>query len=221
MVRKPPRVLDVPDQVSHTSNPEGGEYPSWVPKWFEPRTTLPMTGAFLAGFCDGHFRYFAQVHDNPLAGGARFPRTLSLDGFFVDSTHGVSEVMRFETGDREATVAIMERSWLQLFPFPMTPPPGTRYRDGQPLDVAFCKAVSAYPLGDIMGLIIKSWASQTSIALSDVLGSRSSLSEAVKDGGAKVTSFLRQLNQIRPSSTHPGRISSREYRSFPTTAAFL
>jgi hypothetical protein len=198
MIRKSPRRLDVLDYVSHTSDPEGGsEYPSWVPKWFEPRPSQPMTEVLSTGFCDGHFRYFAEVHDNPLMGGARLPRTLSIDGFFVDSARGVSDVMRYETRQPEDTVATMDRSWSQIFPFPMTPPPkSTHYRDGQPLDLAFCKAVSAYPLGNAASWMVENWDKGADVTAfpSD---SESRLSAACEDDGARAKAFLQQLNTIR------------------------
>ncbi|KAL6859797.1 hypothetical protein ACO1O0_003821 [Amphichorda felina] len=202
MVRKSPRVLDVLDHVSHASNAEGGEYPSWVPKWFEPRITQTMSGAFLAGFCDGHFRYFAEVHDNPLMGTARDPRTLSIDGFFVDNAYSVSDVLRYETRDINDTVAVIERAWSQLFPFRMspTPTPSARYRDGQPLDLAFCKTVSAHPLGDGMSLVTENRApGSTTLTLPDDFGSQ--ISAAAKDGGARARSFLNQLNRLRAKPT--------------------
>ena len=89
MIRKSPRVLDVLTHVMHTTNPEEGEYPSWVPKWFEPKTNQLMQGYFLAGFCKGHFRYFAEVHDNSVRSPAQFPRILSIDGFGVDTVHTI------------------------------------------------------------------------------------------------------------------------------------
>ncbi|KAF7559761.1 hypothetical protein G7046_g4394 [Stylonectria norvegica] len=46
MMRKSPRVLDVLNHVMHTSDPEGGEYPSWVPKWFEPKTCQIIKGYY-------------------------------------------------------------------------------------------------------------------------------------------------------------------------------
>ena len=218
MVRKSPRMLDVLDHVTHSSDPEGGEYPSWVPKWFEPRTTQLMSGTFLAGFCDGHFRYFAEVHDNPLTGTAQFPRTLSIDGFFVDSAHGVSDVLRYETGRLGDAVATIEQAWSQLFPFPMTPPPSRCYRDGQPLDLTFCKTVSARPLGDGMGLITEGWATGGgNLTLPDDFTSQ--FSAALNDGCARAKSFLEQLNRMRTGNTNS--TASNQVEFDPSGASFL
>ncbi|CAM1504816.1 Fc.00g024070.m01.CDS01 [Cosmosporella sp. VM-42] len=150
MLRKSPRVLDVLNHVMHTSDPEGGEYPSWVPKWFEPKTNQIMRGYYLAGFCNGHFRYFGEIHDNPMRGNAVRPRVLSIDGFRVDAVQTVTDIMRFDPADDETTVSIIERTWSQLFSFPIVPRSDSKYRDGQPLDVAFCKTISAYPFGGLI-----------------------------------------------------------------------
>ncbi len=69
-LRRAPRVLDVLSHVQHIEDPSTAGWPSWVPKWFPSRSAsmLGMLPVFSAGFCDGHFRYFAEVHDNPFRG---------------------------------------------------------------------------------------------------------------------------------------------------------
>lgn len=153
MSQRPPRVLNVLDHVSHSTDPEGGEYPSWVPKWFEAKTCLTMKGYFLDGFCDGHFRYFAQVHDNPLVGSSQNPRVLSIDGFKADTIYSVTDVASYHLPDVEAQIRFLKKYWSQLSPFSLTPSPNSGYRDGQPLDAAFCKAISAPPLGDALASV--------------------------------------------------------------------
>jgi hypothetical protein len=65
MVLKQPRVLDILDHVQQLEDPSAGGYPSWMPKWFEPKSCRVLSGCFLAGLCDGHFPYFAELHDCP------------------------------------------------------------------------------------------------------------------------------------------------------------
>jgi len=158
LMSKPPRMLDVLGHLQHNADPSpSDEYPSWVPKWFEPSSCFAMRGAFLAGLCDGHFKSFAELHDTPLRGRPIRPRVLSLDGFRVDVVDKVSDVLEFGFDDNERTVAAVGRAWAQLFPFPMfgaeTPP----YQSGESLGVAFCSALGASSLGFIMGSVIRNF----------------------------------------------------------------
>ncbi|WYZ37190.1 hypothetical protein EsH8_II_000696 [Colletotrichum jinshuiense] len=150
LVRKQPRVLDVLDHVHHIEDPSLTEYPSWVPKWFERRTCFVFKGAYLAGFCDGHFRYFAELHDIPIRDDPVRPRVLSLDGYHVDVVQNTSEPFDFAFGPR-ATLSAILKAWEELFGIPIAPRCGRRYRDGSPLDAAFCKAILAGVLGSIIG----------------------------------------------------------------------
>jgi hypothetical protein len=130
-------------------------------------------------------------------GGARLPRTLSIDGFFVDRIRCVSVVIRYETNQLEDNVATMDRSWSQILPFPETPlPKSTHYRDGQPLDLAFCKAVSGYPLGNAASWGAENWGKGADFtAPSD---SETRLSAACKDDGARASlSSAAQYNPRR------------------------
>lgn len=151
LLRKSPRMLDVLNHVQHRGEPGEGPFPSWVPKWFEPNSAFVFSGAFLAGLCDGHFRYFAELHDCPLQGDAVRPMVLSLDGYQFDAVQLTSEVMAF--GEEEETVGTILGIWAQLFPHPLFPRNSTPYRDGQPLDAAFCRALLTAPLGTVMGLM--------------------------------------------------------------------
>lgn len=152
LLRKSPRMLDALNHVQHNGDPGAGAFPSWVPRWFEPNSAFVFSGAFLAGLCDGHFRYFAELHDCPLGGDAARPLVLSLDGYQFDAVQGTSEVMAFGQDAGETAGTILE-TWAQLFPHALFPRAGASYRDGRPLDVAFCRALLAAPLGAVMGSI--------------------------------------------------------------------
>ncbi|KAK2046593.1 hypothetical protein LZ31DRAFT_564343 [Colletotrichum somersetense] len=150
LMRKQPRILDVLDHVQHNEDPDLGEHPSWVPKWFNQRTCFVFKGAYLAGFCDGHFRYFAELHDIPIRDNPVRPKVLSLDGYHVDMVHKTSETFDFGWGSQATASAIVD-AWQQLFGVSIAPRCGRKNRDGSLLDVAFCKAVLAGVLGSIIG----------------------------------------------------------------------
>lgn len=79
-----------------------------------------------------------------------------MDGFRFDTVEAMSEVFVSGSSDEEA-VSDMRQVWHQLFQVPLFPRTNMRYRNGQPLDEAFCKALSAAPPGSIMGsMLIKS-----------------------------------------------------------------
>ncbi|ODH37712.1 hypothetical protein ACO22_02568 [Paracoccidioides brasiliensis] len=44
LIRKSPRVLSVLAHVQHTDDPAQSYYPSWVPKWFQPRQCSVLDG---------------------------------------------------------------------------------------------------------------------------------------------------------------------------------
>ena len=147
-LRKAPRVLDILSHVQHIEEPSTAGWPSWVPKWFEPRSAsfFGMIPVFLAGFCDGHFRYFAEVHDNPLGGNAIEPNLLKIDGFYVDCVRAVSEVIQTDYTEAVPVVAC----WRQLFNHLPLFPCDNYYRNGDPLDVAFCSTLAGGILGPLM-----------------------------------------------------------------------
>ncbi|KAI8261398.1 Heterokaryon incompatibility protein 6, OR allele [Colletotrichum sp. SAR 10_98] len=153
LLRKTPRVLDVLDHVSHNEEPGTGEYPSWVPKWFEERTCLVFRGVFFTGFYSKGRTdpYLADLHDIPAVAEPVRPRVLSVDGYHVDVVDRMSDVFEFVSGSRLAGFAVI-KAWFDLYGLPINPRRGTLYRDGSLLDMAFCKAV----LGSFFGASIGS-----------------------------------------------------------------
>ena len=147
-LRKAPRVLDILSHVQHIEEPGTADWPSWVPKWFQPRSAslFGMIPVCSAGFCDGHFRYFAQVHDNPFGGNAIEPNSLKIDGFYVDCVRVVSEVIQTDYTEAVPVVAC----WRQLFNHCPLFPRDNHYRNGEPLDVAFCNTLAGGILGPLM-----------------------------------------------------------------------
>ncbi|TEA18172.1 Heterokaryon incompatibility protein 6, OR allele [Colletotrichum sidae] len=150
LIRRQPRVLDVLEHVSHIEQPGTGGYPSWVPKWFERRSCMVMKGAFFAGFWEGRPPYIADLRDSPMHGESLRPDVLSLGGYHVDVVSRTGEPFEFVSGYQNVMTAI-SRSFLELFEMPFIPRPRTRYRDGSPLDVAYCKALMAGFLGAAVG----------------------------------------------------------------------
>lgn len=188
-IRASPRMLDVLDHVQHNGDPAAGEFPSWVPKWFEPRScsTLGM-GCFLAGLCDGHFRYFAEIHDSPLTGQATRPRVLSLDGYRVDLVQTISEVIAFGVLD----AVPVEQIWSQLFSYPFVRPLRHLYATGEPLDVEFCKTLQVSPLGAAMIQVVSDTYNNQSISGRDSNFTETIEQRAHSDVAHFITSFARQ-----------------------------
>jgi hypothetical protein len=156
-VRKAARVLDVLSHVQHVSDPNDNGWPSWVPKFFEPRSMSFITiGLYLSGIpFEGHYPYFARLHDCPLRGEPRDPDYLQLDGFRVDEIETVSDVIRFDLHDPLP----VETIWNQIFDIPLFPRPNQRYVEGdEELDTAFFVTLNAGPLG-LVGNMGYQWAS--------------------------------------------------------------
>jgi len=151
LIRKSPRMLDVLSHVQHTDDPFESSFPSWVPRWFQPRSVsvLGDCGCFSAGLREGHVRYFAVVHDNPLRGAPVEPDLLQLEGFRVDEVRSVSDVMTFDLHDRVPVEAI----WKQMFDVSLFPRSNRLYRNKDPLDVAFCMTLIASPLGAVLSAV--------------------------------------------------------------------
>jgi hypothetical protein len=141
LIRKNPSLLDVLSHVQHVDDPAESFFPSWVPRWFQPRSVSVLGGnrMFSAGCCNGHF---ALVHDNPLREPLK-PDSLQLDGFKVDKVQKVSEIMGFGLHDTIPAEAI----WNQIFDVPLFPRSNRMYRNGDLLDVAFCMTLMASPIG--------------------------------------------------------------------------
>lgn len=148
LIRKSPRVLTVLSHVQHTDDPAQSDFPSWVPKWFQPRQCSVFdVGCFLAGFCDGHFRYFAEAEDMPLSKEPLRPNSLQLRGFHVDRVKSVSDVLEYRlTGSFP-----FQDLWDQMFSFPIDQSQMAVYHDKTPLVMAFSLTLLAAPLGAAMG----------------------------------------------------------------------
>ena len=172
--RKPPRFLDILSHVQHIEDPSTAGWPSWVPKWFQPRSAsmFGMIPLFLTGFCDGHFRYFAEVHDNPLGGNAIEPNSLKIDGFYVDSVRAISEVIQIDWDEAVPIVAC----WRQLFNRLPLFPCDTQYRNGETLDVAFCSTLTGGVLGPLMAKLLQG--DNTEISLETIVSRFTPLSIA-------------------------------------------
>jgi hypothetical protein len=151
LIRKSPRMLDVLSHVQHTDEPSESFFPSWVPRWFQPRSVsvLGDCGCFSAGLREGHVRYFAVVHDNPLRGAPVKPDLLQLEGFRVDEVRSVSDVMTFDLHNRVPVEAV----WKQMFDVPLFPRSNRLYRNKDPLDLAFCMTLIASPLGAVLSAV--------------------------------------------------------------------
>ena len=155
LLRKSPRILDALNHVQHHQDPELGEYPSWVPKWFEPRRSMVFPrGIYLSGFCDGHFRYFAKLHDSPLTGQSQQPRVLSLDGYRCDVVQAMSDEVDFQhqLEGLDLALAVISKVWLQLFGRPLSSHDAAQYFDGTSLTRAFLLAMGAGTLASISGM---------------------------------------------------------------------
>lgn len=142
------RDLGVLSHVQHTDDPAEGTFPSWVPKWFQPRScSVLAAGCFLAGYSETNDRYFAEAQDMPVAKPAVQPDSLHLGGFHVDKVESVSEVMWHSLDSPLPFQAI----WDQIFDFPITKAPMPLYRDGNHLALAVAFTLGAGPMGSIMG----------------------------------------------------------------------
>ncbi|KAL8850892.1 MAG: hypothetical protein Q9221_004205 [Calogaya cf. arnoldii] len=148
MIQKSPRLLDVLSHVQHLGDPLSDMFPSWVPKWHQPRSAslIGGIGIFLAGLCDGHFPYFAILHDSRLTEPSIRPDVLSIDGYFVDRVVALSDVIDINVND----AAPVEHLWNQLFGtsfFPLSRQPN---QVGDLPQMVFCKTLLAELLGPVM-----------------------------------------------------------------------
>ncbi|KAH7084319.1 heterokaryon incompatibility protein-domain-containing protein [Paraphoma chrysanthemicola] len=137
-IRRGPRILDALSHVQHHSDPTGeDEFPSWVPKFYEPRNASSFVlDVYLAGVPPkGHYRYFAQLHDNPLVQRSiEEPNILQADGFRVDVVAAISETIAQGAGGTISPQTV----WDQLFTKSIFPRPNLQYGFGaEALDVAF------------------------------------------------------------------------------------
>ena len=154
LIRVNPRHLDVLSHVQHTGNPLVGDFPSWVPKWNEPRKASPLSmGVFFAGLWEGNQIYCANVEDNPMFQKPKEPNKLKVEGFKLDRIVQTTDVMSFDLHGAWPA----EQIWRQLFSFSLFPHQETEimktYRTGERLDIAFLLAASANPMGT-MGTVV-------------------------------------------------------------------
>ncbi|USP74767.1 hypothetical protein yc1106_02041 [Curvularia clavata] len=137
-IRRSPRVLDALSHVQHHSDPTGqDEFPTWVPKFYEPRNASSFVlEVYMAGVPpQGHYRYFAHLQDSPLVQSSiKEPNVLQADGFRVDVVATVSDTI---TPGASETIS-PQTVWNQLFTMPLSPRPNFQYEFGpEALDVAF------------------------------------------------------------------------------------
>jgi hypothetical protein len=141
LIRKNPGLLDVLSHVQYTDDPAENLFPSWIPRWFQPRS-VGILGGYMMFSAGCYGRHFAQVKDNHLQGKPLKPDSLQLDGFKVDKVQKVSEVISFDSHGMIPVEAI----WNQMFDIPLFPRSNRRYRNGDLLDVALCMTLTASPL---------------------------------------------------------------------------
>ncbi|KAL8993106.1 MAG: hypothetical protein Q9169_006597 [Polycauliona sp. 2 TL-2023] len=148
MMKKSPRILNVLSHVQHLNDPLSDDFPSWVPKWHQPRSVSLMgdVGMFLAGLCDGHFRYFAGLHDSPLSKPSVRPNTLSIDGYFVDRVVALSSVVNI--GVLEGPP--VEDLWREVFGTCFFPLARQSNSQSELPQMVFCKTLSAGLLGSVL-----------------------------------------------------------------------
>ena len=140
-MRRSPRVLDVLSHVQHYADPND-DFPTWVPKFDEPRiASFFITEPYLAGIpAQGHYPYFAEVHDNPLRPDNPYgrsiqqPNLLQLDGYRVDEVEAVSKVVTLNNSGEFSP----EEVWSQLYNMPLFPRShDSNLYSNEALDVAF------------------------------------------------------------------------------------
>lgn len=153
MMRKGTRLLGVLSHVQHTRDPAAAStsWPSWVPRFDEPQScTFFPARLFLPGIpLNGHYAYFAGLHDSPLRGSPVEPNVLQLDGFRVDSVASVCGPVRSDEG---GTLPI-QRLWNDLFAFPLFPRTTLKYIGGaEQLDTAFFLTLCTGGTGLVMSM---------------------------------------------------------------------
>jgi hypothetical protein len=207
LLRKSPRMMDVLHYVQHVDDIDdyargvwgedrAGHHPTWVPKWFEARNCTPMNGCFLAGLCDGHFRYFAELHDIPIRTPSTRPRVLSLDGFYVDAVHAVGDAMDLKAPLVDDNLDVLQAAWNRLFPFPIAPRTRDmpRYRTTEmQLDEAFGLACVVSPLGSVIGSSLARQENQTGFGVHFGNPENMSMDQHKENAKRCVGSFLNSL----------------------------
>jgi hypothetical protein len=212
MILRPPGGLDILNYVVHSRDPDSDAYPSWAPQWSGPKDCKIMRGHFRAGIIKNKFPA-AEVHDNPRKGPPQSSWLLSAEGFWVDNVETVSDVLELQTTAQESSIKAIERAWDQLFDFPLTPSSGKRYIDSQPLDVAFCTALSAGPLGNVAAGYDGLDNSSADQIVQHVIGYH-------LDEGVRPRAFLAYLQDYRVSKNSQGPPPSDAARFINSAVAY-
>lgn len=151
LIKKPPGSLIILGHVHHHGDPTPGGFPSWVPNWFEPEIYQSFNTVRYYEAGRWHLRNVPLWRIRPViwSEAVAHPQRLSLEGFPLGKVQLVTDKIALSDFQRGSPEAVNEitRLWSQLFPFPMVPRPAPAYRSGEPLDEAFCLALSAGRLG--------------------------------------------------------------------------
>ncbi|KAL8673283.1 MAG: hypothetical protein Q9168_002281 [Polycauliona sp. 1 TL-2023] len=149
MMRNPPGLLTVLSCVQHLGDSLSDSFPSWVPKWHQPRSVSPIGAipGFLAGLCDDRFPHFAVLHDSPLTNPSFYPNTLSLDGYFVDRIVALSIIIQLSKFEWPP----VEDWYREIFGTRMLPLSRQLSQEGDLPQLAFCKTLSAGLVGPLVG----------------------------------------------------------------------
>jgi hypothetical protein len=138
-------LLDVLSHVQHRNDscrallPNCPSWlPSWVPNWFDPRQHNVMLGDDDSVF-RAHGEISAILCDSPLYGQSVRPEQLSLGGFRIDRVQSMTSTINAEEEDKLA----IDILWMEIFNSQLNLYSTTAYRDGQPLENAFCLTLIA------------------------------------------------------------------------------
>jgi len=215
MISKSPMFLDVLSFVQHHTTPNinpshnSGDYPSWVPKWFEPKSVSVFRGhSFKAGLCA--VPPMSDRFQSRVRRAFSVPGSLILDGFHVGTVCRVSDVLHFTPDGHSKTEAIM-KAWSDLLPnLQLVPRPTQPYLNGEPLDVAFCKAISLHPLGALYGSVMAD--SAMGFRFPDRM-SQTNQQTAIQTSEAAVAAFLSGINGDEGSMTEEAEMARVWFRN--------
>jgi len=149
MIRWWQGLLDVLSHVQHQDDSCRGSLaycPSWVPDWSQP-----LQQKVLLGDDDSVFRAHGEIpailYDSPLYPPSARPEFLCLEGFRIDRVRSVSSALNIEEDDKPAIDVL----WMEMFNCPLSLSSTATYRDGQPLEAAFCMTLIAGYFGLYIG----------------------------------------------------------------------
>ena len=161
LMRTPKFVVDVLSHVDYNEDPSGSPFPSWVPLWFQSRAADAIENhPYSAGQCSRDAAHctdncgkhhpitavtnpktLAILHDKPPRGVPAVPNSLILDGYVVDHVETVSDLFPAGRGQSPRYRGL----WAQVLgPLPPAEP-DPRYRNGDPLGIAFLMTLEAMP----------------------------------------------------------------------------